>query len=1534
MKGKRVLSTFVSFAVMAASVIMPVSAGASAEENDTISISGYIAPDFISNNKSINSGFKVSIMGTDLNAVTDSLGFFRIEGVQKQDEAYDLVVSRPGYLSRLVKDVPGDKEVYISTAEKPLQLWAGDIPKNGYSDNMINMADVFAVAKAFNTSEGDPDYNPVVNFDMDAVVSMQDVLIIAKHFGATPADYEDVIAFTPTPTSTPTSVPTNTPTPTPTVKPGPKTDINVYKDSLLTGWQDWSWNSERDFKNTEIAKEGNSIAVTFKDGWAALSLYSPTKIETEGYESINFWVNGGDSDKKLGLYCTIDAAEDISTETVEFTAKAGEWTEVKIKLSELGSPETIQRINIQERSGTAQTTIYLDDITLVAISQTQPAPKTFTIYDDALAVGLQDWSWNTDKDTEITTTVKNGTKSLGVTYKDAWAALSLYSPTKIETEGYESISFWVNGGDSDKKLGFYTIGDATDDTSESNKIIFTAKAGEWTEIKIKLSELGSPETIQRINFQELGGAAQTQIYLDDIIMSGPTPAPQIKVLKVYEDSLTSDFQNWSWNATIDFASTANVKEGTGAISVEYTDAWAALSLYCVQQIRPEGYDSIKFWVNGGDSDKKLGFYIIRDAADETSESPKIIFTAKAGEWTEITIKLAELANPETIHRINFQELAGSAQTPIYIDEIRLVGSASDNEPKPTPIPDPNPGPRTDKAKISTSEYDVSPIDLVDVNATKETASLFAALRGIGGKNIMFGQQHATTFGLTTGGSKDGTKSDVLNNVGAFPAVFGWDTLSIEGKESPGNTSLSVEENIELLADVVKKAYATGGVITLSAHMPNFVTGGNFYDLNGDVVSQILPGGSKHDEYNKFLDNIAAFANSIKDENGNLIPVIFRPFHENTGSWFWWGAAFCTPDQYIKLFRYTVDYLRDIKGVHNFLYAYSPSSNFSTEEEYLERYPGDAYVDILGFDQYDDSGSMASEVNWMKSIVSRAELLTEMADKRGKVVAITETGVAGGIKKENNVNKEWFTTLLTALKESAEAGKNKAAYMLVWANFDMSQFWVPYMHHSIYGNNELLQDFVNFYNDDFTVFSDTIDGFYDLDVDTVPEKAYMYISNLYDGATVTGPYDVNVKVFEHDKKVSNVTLKVGNIELPMTKNEDGRYGALWIPAIEQNGTKIDLTATVVYDDGTKSEETIKVKVMAEIPLKVYTFDTGLGNVSYDGSYAPEDASVTGTVSYDSELKAVKVESKFIDNDDNSDWTYQELKVKLSGINNDVDMSKVNKVAFDIILPESAKDTLFKPYTTALIPAEPGYKKFGEGALQLHLSDFKQDTSETEGYGKMYRYNVLVDFEDETATGLIMAFVAFDWNYEGPIFIDNIAFISGIKVKPADPTLVDDFEGYFNDNAELKNAYTPAGDSSTVSLVPRNLGKALKFDYTIDANGYSGIVKQMGGVDWSSLNALSMTITPDGLNQKVVVQIKANGKYFEIYPVFSDTEEKNLVLNFSEFTPAPWESDVNKAAVLTDNINKIEAIGIYVNQVDGFTGKGTLIIDDIKAVSVAD
>ena len=84
--------------------------------------------------------------------------------------------------------------------------------------------------------------------------------------------------------------------------------------------------------------------------------------------------------------------------------------------------------------------------------------------------------------------------------------------------------------------------------------------------------------------------------------------------------------------------------------------------------------------------------------------------------------------------------------------------------------------------------------------------------------------------------------------------------------------------------------------------------------------------------------------SLKGDRQEYIPVIFRPFHELNGSWFWWGGKNCTPEEIKQLYRFTVAYLRDQKNVHNLLYAYN-TDRFTTKEDYLERYPGDEWVDI-------------------------------------------------------------------------------------------------------------------------------------------------------------------------------------------------------------------------------------------------------------------------------------------------------------------------------------------------------------------------------------------------------------------------------------------------------------------------------------------------------------------------------------------------------------------------------------------------------------
>src|SRR5690625_5283704 len=183
------------------------------------------------------------------------------------------------------------------------------------------------------------------------------------------------------------------------------------------------------------------------------------------------------------------------------------------------------------------------------------------------------------------------------------------------------------------------------------------------------------------------------------------------------------------------------------------------------------------------------------------------------------------------------------------------------------------------------------IDIVDSNASNYTKKLLAFLQDMSGEKVLFGQQHATDEGLTLKGkgARVGSKeSEVYNAVGDYPAVFGWDTNSLDGREKPGIAG-DPEQSRKNLAASMKAAHELGGIITLSMHPNNFVTDGAYNDTTGNVVENILPGGSKNAEFNKWLDNIAALAHDLKDENGEAIPVIFRPFHEQTGNWFWWGS---------------------------------------------------------------------------------------------------------------------------------------------------------------------------------------------------------------------------------------------------------------------------------------------------------------------------------------------------------------------------------------------------------------------------------------------------------------------------------------------------------------------------------------------------------------------------------------------------------------------------------------------------------------------
>lgn len=371
------------------------------------------------------------------------------------------------------------------------------------------------------------------------------------------------------------------------------------------------------------------------------------------------------------------------------------------------------------------------------------------------------------------------------------------------------------------------------------------------------------------------------------------------------------------------------------------------------------------------------------------------------------------------------------------------------------------------------------IDIVDVKATEETRSLFAFMQQQRKQSILFGHQHETTQGLTIKVS-DGTQSDTFNAVGDFAAVYGWDTLSIVAPKQEGD-----------VVEQIKKAYARGGIITISSHFDNPKTDtkkgvwptGTSWDQTAAVVDA-LPGGAYNKVYRGYLDQLADWANTLKDDNGNLIPVIFRILHENTGSWFWWGEKQSTPEQYKMLYQYTVEYLRDKRGVHNFLYAYSPN-NFAeaTEANYLVRYPGDAWVDVLGFDTY---GPAENNEAWFANVVANAALVVRMAEARGKIPVISEIGIRAPDIEAGKYDNQWYRKLIAGLK--ADKNARNISFLLTWRNAphgvagpngkNVPHYWVPTNREENI-NNGTIEDFREFYKDEITAFNRDISGVYNI-----------------------------------------------------------------------------------------------------------------------------------------------------------------------------------------------------------------------------------------------------------------------------------------------------------------------------------------------------------------------------------------------------------------------------------------------------------------------
>lgn len=319
------------------------------------------------------------------------------------------------------------------------------------------------------------------------------------------------------------------------------------------------------------------------------------------------------------------------------------------------------------------------------------------------------------------------------------------------------------------------------------------------------------------------------------------------------------------------------------------------------------------------------------------------------------------------------------------------------------------------------------LSVVDNKLTKETYNLYNNLYELGiNKKVLLGQQDATVYGI--GWFGDENRSDVKSVCGSNVAVYGWD---ISGLEIDSDVNIDGVPFDRIKREIVD-AYKRGGVNTISWHTINPVDGSDSWNVGDSIVKRLLINGDLHHLYISWLDKVSTFITSLKDDKGEAIPIIFRPFHENNGKWFWWGAPYCTPKEYTDLWKFTVNYLKDTKGIHNLLYSFSP--NFlASEDEYLEYYPGDDYVDIWGTDSYCINESQYKSVT-KTAIVA----IGNLAKKANKPFALTETGY------ESIKNPLWWSEVLLPLVENTGM-----CYVLVWRNaFNIdNHYYAPYPGHA-------------------------------------------------------------------------------------------------------------------------------------------------------------------------------------------------------------------------------------------------------------------------------------------------------------------------------------------------------------------------------------------------------------------------------------------------------------------------------------------------------
>jgi mannan endo-1,4-beta-mannosidase len=274
---------------------------------------------------------------------------------------------------------------------------------------------------------------------------------------------------------------------------------------------------------------------------------------------------------------------------------------------------------------------------------------------------------------------------------------------------------------------------------------------------------------------------------------------------------------------------------------------------------------------------------------------------------------------------------------------------------------------------------------VNKKASKEAKALLNYLYKINGKKTLYGMHN-----IIGGMSK--TTDSIYRTTGDYPAIWGGDFGFADENHDIDNIKYR-----PLLVPEIKKQYARGSIIVMSYHQANPFLG-EPTPFKGGIISQLTddqwkelttPGTPLYKKWAVQMDLIAVYFKELQEAN---IPVIFRPYHEMNGNWFWWGHR-KGDDGFKALWHQLYNYYTNHHQLNNILWAWTSDKPWDDVADY---YPNDNTVDILGCDIYPMKDT---------AVVYRQEFYDRMLKlANGKPLALTENSVL--LSKAELKNQPW------------------------------------------------------------------------------------------------------------------------------------------------------------------------------------------------------------------------------------------------------------------------------------------------------------------------------------------------------------------------------------------------------------------------------------------------------------------------------------------------------------------------------------------------